>query len=222
MDKEDRKIIKRQIQKFCKEFANTYDFKVHRRTFMVRNRDNLLQMIVFDFPPSSMQYIIAIQPLYFPSEDLFFNFGEDLNYFRNHEVGSWGNDIEKIEEDIIHMNMLLVKNVIPWFDEEVSSPEMLIEFICKKNNEEAFCDSYHQELFLIFSYLYTKKYEEAKENLPETIVMAEERPFPSESMIALLKTFLTDLDNKAYSNIENTLEGIIKKTKEDCGISKLV
>lgn len=235
---EDRKLFKKRIREFSKAFAKKYGFKHYKPTFLIRNRNNIIQTVCFDFPPGGMQAHIAMQPLYFPERFIHFSFGQRLNRFKTNESGLWGREEGRIDEDIDRISTLLEENVIPLFD-EVYSPQTLIKYINSYidvrnqrvvNGTERLADQYRSEMYLGFSYLYIKEYASAKIHLQKVI---EELSAPRyinrydntnyyEKEIELVTTLINLIDDKRYEDIEKEMNGFIEKTKADCGITDLV
>jgi len=217
---EDRKLFKKRIQEFSKEYSERNGFILFQRTFLIRNRNDLLQMICFDFPPSGMQSHIAIQPLYIPGSDLYFTFGNKLNKFSTNEVGLWGKDKTTIEDDIFRISELLNSNVIPWFN-EISTPQSLVDFIEHGDTHIIRCDPYFIAVYLSFSYLYLKKYDDAKIHLQKAIDLSLNRRGES-NFTDLLISQVKLIDNKLYNAIENEVKSIIQQTKVKCKIEEVV
>ena len=52
----ERTIFKRRIQQLSKKIASDYDFTLYNRTFLIKEESDIVCMIVFDFPPTAMQF----------------------------------------------------------------------------------------------------------------------------------------------------------------------
>lgn len=52
----ERTIFKRRIQQLSKKIASDYDFTLYKRTFLIKEESDIVCMIVFDFPPTAMQF----------------------------------------------------------------------------------------------------------------------------------------------------------------------
>ena len=222
---DDKKLFKKRVQDFSKEFAIKHGFKLLKRTFLIRSRANLLQMICFNFQGSSMHCHIAIQPLYIPASFLHFTYGNRLNYFKTQEKGTWGTDVTKIDNDIDRIMSLLEKNVMPFFD-EVSSPETFINYtVALKHKASLFndvmCAPYFAEIYKGYSYLYMKGYEEAKRCFGKAIELSTDR-IGEDERVALMVSLITDIDDKNYEKIDSRLNEFISYTVSECGIENLV
>lgn len=75
----ERTIFKRRIQQLSKKIASDYDFTLYKRTFLIKEESDIVCMIVFDFPPTAMQFHVAVQPLYIPSERLHITVGYNIS-----------------------------------------------------------------------------------------------------------------------------------------------
>lgn len=218
---ENRKLFKKRIQEFSKEFANKYGFKLYKCTGLIRNKNNLLQIISFQFPPHVMKCNMAILPLYLPNQTaLGFNFGNQVNHFKIVESGLWGLDESKMEEDINRISYLLEKNVIPWF-EKISSPVSFVRFAGKE--KELLCPPFLKDFYLAFSYLYIKDYNSAKKYLTKSIKFYSDSKYDYEIKKLQSMTYLVELiDKELYDDIEKELNKFIENTKIECKIDKII
>ena len=215
---DNRKLLKKQIREFIKQFAYNNNFMLYQRTFAVREVENLLHIVCFDFPPASMQCHVAIQPLYVPEANLHFTFGNRLNYLGVRKSGLWGREESKIHEDIEEISNLLESNALPWFN-EVSSPEKLIGYIIGDSISGSIiqCPPFLRTLYLGFSYLYIKKYDLANEALNKALNMTSDYIGKyKDKNVSLIVPLLNKIENNEFNSIDNDLRNFIEFTKENC------
>jgi len=217
---ENRKLLKKHIQEFTKRFSNKNNFHLYKRTFAIREIENLLHIVCFDFPPSSMQCHVAIQPLYVPETQLHFSFGNLLNYFGTQRTGLWGVEESGILSDIEEISNLLERNVLPWFN-KISSPNSLIDFINSDKFSNVMCTPFLRNLYLGFSYLYTKRFDLANENLINALNATSDfiEDYKMEN-INLIEPLLKKINEKEFSAIENDLHNFVNFTRASCNLGQ--
>jgi len=216
----NRKLLKKHIQEFTKQFSINNDFNLYERTFAIREIRNILHIVCFDFPPSSMQCHVAIQPLYVPEAQLHFSFGNLLNYFGTQRTGVWGVEESKILSDIDEISNILERNVLPWFN-EISSPKSLIDFINGDKFSTVKCTPFLRNLYLGFSYLYTKRFDLANENLINALNITSD--FIGDykmKNISLIEPLIKKVNEKEFSAIEHDLHNFVRFTRENCNLGQ--
>jgi len=217
---ESRKLFKKHIQELTKQFSIKNDFYLYKRTFAIREIGNMLHIVCFDFPPSSMQCHVAIQPLYVPEDQLHFSFGNLLNHFYTQRTGLWGIEESKILGDIEEISSLLERNVLPWFS-EITSPKNLIDFINSDKFSAVKCTPFLRNLYLGFSYLYTKRFDLANESLANALNMTSD--FIGDYKMKntnLIKPLLKKVNEKEFSAIENDLHNFVNFTRASCNLGQ--
>lgn len=221
MKKEDRKEFHKHIQKLSKDLAIENNFILYQRTFLIRIINDIVHIISFDFPPSGMQCYIAIQPLYIPEEIIHFSCGRELNYLNTRLSGLWGREKEKMEEDIKEINYLININALSLF-EQVSSPKDLINFINSKNFSLIRCAPFLKNLYLGFSYLMIKDYEQAMNPLTTALDIAKGfTGIYKDKNENLLTDIIDKLLKRNFISIDESLKEYIKITKENCKLTDI-
>ncbi|MEG0755020.1 MAG: hypothetical protein RR450_01370, partial [Oscillospiraceae bacterium] len=170
----NRDIFKRQIQSLSKRIATEYNFALYRRTFLVREENNIVSMIVFDFPQSAMQFHVATQPLYVPSDILHITFGYRFRRRNLNTMGYWGEHSDQFDSDIAEIESLILDEAFP-FLQQTSSPYKIIELLNNGLPNEIKLPPHFKNTYLAYSLLMIKEYNSAI--LPFTSVLTDLRQY---------------------------------------------
>lgn len=216
---ERKQQIKTSVRHFVEAFSCEHGFKLYQKTFALRIKNDLLQIVCFDFPPSGMQCHVAIQPLYIPEDNINFTFGNLLNRFMINKPGLWGIDITKIEDDIREISKLLETYIIPWFD-KVSSARSLIEYVNSRNINDIRCPPYFTNTILGFSYLYINDFRNAKYVLNKRLELSSNLILHSERE-KLIQLMLSLIDLGEYEKIKELLNDFTELTKKNCKLDQI-
>jgi len=167
-----------------------------------------------------MQCHVAVQPLYVPEALVHFSFGNLLNHFGTHRTGLWGIEESQVISDIEEISNLLDRNVLPWFC-EISSPENLIDFINSDKSSAVKCTPFLRNLYLGFSYLYTKNFDLARENLINALNITSDFTGDYKTKnINLIEPLLKKVNEKEFSAIEDDLRHYVSYTRANCNLGQ--
>lgn len=214
----DKEAFKRRIQRLSKEVASKYGFNLYRRTFLVHEECNIAGMIVFDFPPRAMQFHVAAQPLYVPSDMLHITFGYRFERSNRVALGYWGEKEENIENDVAEINEIIECEAIP-FLQQVSSPRKMIDFLMGEVPNCIKFPPHYRDMYIAYSCLMVKDYSSAV--LPFTNALLKLKEYDLDStkkQVETIELILNLLMRKDYDAIDCLLISIISNTKTDCGL----
>lgn len=202
-----RNTFKAKLQGLIQEVMKEYGFERYnnQKMYLIQRSNDFANTLLFECSPMrGTRFIAAVQPLYVPCESLHITFGYRL---RNSDgkVGYWGNDTDKIDEDIEELRELVHKEAMP-FIEKVSSPLKIVNFI--HNNvfgDIKFPPSYRNE-YLAYSLLKLKRYEEAVPILASVIEELEKSKFESaKQKVVIMRELELKVCKKEYELIDMEL-----------------
>lgn len=212
----ESKIIKKCIKNKLSEFAIKNNFKFLKPTVLIRENDNLLQIINFDIINGHFNCNIAIQPLYIPVEYIILSIGNRLNKFNTEKPYIWGfgKTIEDLENDLEEVLYLLEKNAIKWFD-DIYNIQDFIELLKNKYPEYELLRATEKTniKFLGYSYLVVGEYNLAKDMFE--IIVKENEKYSSNWALKDVEKF-----QKIINIIDNEPEVINKMIKENINYTK--
>lgn len=214
----ERTIFKRKIQQLSKEIAADYNFTLYKRSFLIKEESDIVCMIVFDFPPTAMQFHVAVQPLYIPSERLHITFGYNIQRPNIAQKGYWGSDPEYLERDINEITETIRNDVLPFF-QTVSSPQKLIDYLQNDSSKRIRVAPNILKLHVAYSLLMTRQYDAA---LPYfNAVRNDLSQYTIESVneqLATIEKMISMIEKKEYTEISIFLKQTIIDVKTVCGL----
>lgn len=214
--------FKIKLQGFIKEVMKEYGFERYnnQKMYLIQRRNDFVNTLLFEYSPMrGTRFIVAVQPLYVPCESLHITFGYRLRN-SNGKVGYWGNDADKIDEDIEELRELVYKEAMP-FIEKVSSPLKIVSFI----HNDVFGDiqfppSYRKE-YLAYSLLKLKRYEEAVPILESVIEELEKSKFESvKQKVIIMRELELKVRKKEYELIDMELSKNVSELCKKIGWSE--
>jgi hypothetical protein len=223
IEKAYRQEFKKDVRKLCRRFAHEHDFVLLKKTTMVRNTNNILDMIWFEWPSFGIRGQMGIKPLYYPTEFVGYTCGQSfqrnidnsdivISPYGNKRAYDWGDNPERKEEDINDINEYLLNTVLPIF-EESSSPEKFITSLLSQNSSIPGA-AYYKYLYVAFSWALIGEYEKADECLNISEVEAGRTYLISDNLYHLREL----IKNKEYDLIQNELQQNIINSKAAIGI----
>ena len=151
-------------------------------------------------------------------KNLHFSFGNLLNHLGTQNIGLWGLEESKFKDDIEEISDMLEKNVLPLFN-EISSPESLISFINGNRIGIIKCTPFIRNLYLGFSYLYTKRYDLASESLIKALnITSDFIGDYKKRNVDLIEPLLNKINNKEFNSINDDLNSYIDFTRKSCNL----
>lgn len=212
----ESKIIKKCIKNKLSAFANKNNFKFLKPTVLIRENDNLLQIINFDIINGHFNCDIAIQPLYIPVEYIILSVGNRLDKFNTKIPYIWGFEktIDDLENDLEEVLYLLEKNAIKWFD-DIYNIQDFIDLLKNKYPEYKLLRATEKTNieFLGYSYLVLGEYNLAKDMFE--IIVKENEKYSSNWALKDVEKF-----QKIINIIDNEPEVINKMIKENIEYTK--
>ena len=205
------------IKKVFKHFSEEYSFESYKPTVLLRLNNDVLHIINFDKGSAGFACDIAIQPLYVPSDSIVLSFGNRLSRFKVYLQERWdyGQSEQELENNLIQVKELLVRNALPWF-EEVGHPQGIVSFIeMEKKNRKSltWCPPFQEYLYLGFSYLYLKKYDLAEIHLRSATDALDDNDWTWVIERKALINEMRRISNTEPESIEIKLEEFVEQTK---------
>lgn len=217
----ERTIFKRRIQQLSKKIASDYDFTLYKRTFLIKEESDIVCMIVFDFPPTAMQFHVAVQPLYIPSERLHITVGYNIQRPSLAQKGYWGSDPEYYDCDINEITEIIRNEALPFF-QTVSTPLKLIDYLQNDSSKRIRVAPVISKLHVAYSLLMTRQYDAA---LPYfNAVRNDLSQYTIESankQLATIEKIISMIEKKDYYEISIFLKQTITDVKTVCGLVQL-
>lgn len=217
-DMNERTIFKRRIQQLSQKIASDYDFTLYKRTFLIKEESDIVCMIVFDFPPTAMQFHVAVQPLYIPSERLHITVGYNIQRPSLAQKGYWGSDPEYYDCDINEITETIRNEVLPFF-QTVSTPLKLIDYLQNDSSKRIRVAPIISKLHVAYSLLMTRQYDAA---LPYfNAVRNDLSQYTIESankQLATIEKIISMIEKKDYYEISVFLKQTITDVKTVCGL----
>ncbi|MDL2218406.1 DUF4304 domain-containing protein [Christensenellaceae bacterium OttesenSCG-928-M15] len=215
----NKQLLNRLVKKFSKNLSRAYDFALHSSTTLVKNCNSILHIISFDLPPSGLYCNIAVLPIYFPINVISYDVGNRLNHFKVNLSGNWcnGDTEDELLRDLDEIQKLIEINVLPWFN-EVSDPVTFIEMLESELSPETqsvtMCPPHLDYLYIGFSYLFLKEYEQAKTALKKALQRSMEYApnLLNVNPWCLIRPNLKLLEDKQTEIIEANLQAYVKQT----------
>ncbi len=170
------KDVRKYIRKHFKPFAKEYGFQFRTQITLYRIHQNVLHSLGFENLSSGFTCQVAIQPLYYPGDSYFFNFGDRISNFKVHLLETW--DYLYPEKGVLEILELVKRDVLPWFD-KFGHPAGIIDFVenyKEYKKEYVYCriSPDAREESACFSYLYLGQYQKATEYLKKGIVLLKQ------------------------------------------------
>jgi hypothetical protein len=210
-----RKEFRREIQKMCTRLVREAGFTKVKRMQLVKECNGLLQIVVFDSPPSGIRRSIAFQPLYFPFECItlacaYESQGIDASGRR------WGKVLGKMEDDIDDIERGVYEFALPLF-ENIDAPEAFIRFL-SGDIAPFYADHKHTYFFIALSHLILENYEKGKEYLLKTEEILN-APWCNDIYLEnICSSFLEKLRAGQYDAIQTQLKEYIQFSRKHIGL----
>lgn len=162
MTLKNKMMLKRLIRKTFGAFAEVHGFHFHSPLILVREREEILNIVAFDPGRVGFTCDIAVQPLFVPEETIVLSFGNRISRFRTLLPERWAyGEEEECRKGLEQIRSLLERDALPWFG-EVSSASKMVAYLEDPGHsiQTPLLAPWERYLSLGFGYLKLKRYQE--------------------------------------------------------------
>lgn len=218
---QNNKEWKKAIRKLSKQISVNHSFILYEPTFLLKPVCDIALIICFDFPPTAMKLHMAAQPLYLPDKNPHLTFGRELVRTNVKANGYWGKNFEKQEEEIKELEILVEKEILPFFD-KISSPQKLVDFL---ESDESYdlrivrCPPAIRFSYLAYSYLRLCNFTAAKHSFEDLIdELSMYTDSSSKKSANTANAFIQLINEGKTSTIDTILNDNILSFYDACGL----
>jgi hypothetical protein len=153
MSQHDKVNVKKLIKKDFGAFGRIHEFLFQSPLVLVRERNDLLNIIAFDLGTAGFTCDIAIQPVFIPNESIVLSFGNRINHFAAVYPERWAyGEADVCRKGIEQLRSLVQEHSLPWFD-QLNDTTRMVSYLESGNEMNTRLTPWQKHLYLGFCYL---------------------------------------------------------------------
>ena len=207
--------IFREVKKRIMPYMKEKGFRLSGTTYLFTNND-IAYCIGFDTPGGLLYATQYVMPLYIPSGNRYYTYGNRLNPSKRLPILSKDADDKYIDHWCDMFCKCMEFEVLPFF-RKITTPEKLVNYVTDANSPNFFCPPVFIERLKVFTYLYLQKTEDLIQSVQEYRRLLDEGSFLTNSS---MQTYLEEVNMIERLLTDNDVDitayclGIIHNTKQ--------